>query len=185
MNDTPQFPEIAQQPAPRKSRKKLIVTIIVLSALLLGSWAAVAWLVTSGKVTVWETKAPVANRDGSLCQNVIAQYNSVFDTTNNEEYTQKLNGSANAAKSADPNETDPTCVYIRFNKASMTQDNAEAKRLANVLKALASQGAYMSTELANPQNIDTIMYSVENQSDEVPVTTKPVPTKEEVGEGEG
>ncbi len=180
MNDTPRFPETAQpQLAPQKSRKKLVLTIIALSILLLGTWAAAAWLVSSGKVTVWETKAPVANSDGNLCQNLIAGYNKVFIEADESEFTNTLKQTADKAKAADPNESDPTCVYMRYTNASMTENNEEALRLANVLKALASQGAYMTAELANPQGIDAIMYTVQ------PEEATPASTNDEAVKGEG
>jgi hypothetical protein len=161
--DTSQQPlETIHSPTPaNKSRKGLVIAVIVLSFLLLGTWGAAAWLYASGKVTVWETKAPVANVNAGLCQNLIASYNKVFIEATDNEFAQTLEQTATKAKAADPSESDATCVYMRYTNVSTKQDTAEMLRLANVLKALASQGEYMTAELANPQGIDTIMYTVQ------------------------
>jgi len=128
-----------------------LVIVTVVLVLVIGSLAA---LFLSGFLKVGSTVASTS-KDG-LCKSVIADYNSAFTETSIEKYSSKLADSAKAAAAINDNQSDANCVFIQFSHAAYTKNVADTTKFSNLLKSLASEGKYVTGELANPLGLKAI-----------------------------
>lgn len=169
MDTTENLPSVGQvqvpEPPKQKSRKPLVVTIIILAVLLIALLGTAAGLYSAGKLSFSMTARTVADAQTGLCQNIIPSYNAGFKTTGAGEYEKSLKQAAERAKEADPANSDPTCVYMQFTSATVAQDIDEIKRLSGILEGLANKGAYITGELANPQGIESIKNTAQQLED--------------------
>jgi len=123
---------------------------------------AVAVLVTVGFVVLFSTgllkpgKGVASTNNSGLCANIISDYNSAFTQTTAEAHASKLANSAKAAAAIEDNQTDPNCVFIQFTNAAYLKNVDDTAKFANILNSLASDGKYITGQLANPLGVEAI-----------------------------
>jgi len=130
------------------------VPVVILTIVLVLVVGSVAALFFSGFLKVGSTVASTS-KDG-LCKSVIAEYNSAFTETSIEKYASKLANSAKSAAAINDNQSDANCVFIQFSQAAYIKNVADTTKFANLLKSLATEGKYVTGELANPLGLKAI-----------------------------
>lgn len=138
----------------RKLSKKLIALIAVVVVIVLGVAAAL-----TGRMAI-VFKAPDAR--------VVVQPNicgDSFVTRYNDSVKQALNG-VNATSvvgtvvqdfdKLSGNDKDPSCAYIRFRYALMTNDYETAQRQLDIMSDLAAKGSYADMRLNGMNGIDSL-----------------------------
>jgi flagellar basal body-associated protein FliL len=142
--------EDSQKSVTRGTRRTTVIAIIILSILVVGFAALYAMAAFGG------SKSPVSFNKSGVCSDIIADYNASFEQADIEKYSQKLADSAKAASAINNNESDANCVYIQFTNAANTRNSSEVTKYVGILKSLASEGEYVTGQLANPLNISAI-----------------------------
>jgi flagellar basal body-associated protein FliL len=159
MNDSQNVP---------KQNKLTGIVVAILIVVLIGSIAAAY---ATGYVKVGQNVATV--NKGGLCEDTISTYNSAFTQTDVQTYASKLADSAKAAAAVSDNESDPNCVYMQFTNAVNVRNSSDATKFAGLLESLASEGKYITGQLANPLGIDAIKVNAAAVTTSTGETTNP------------